>query len=79
VSPPRTATELLGAPSQQAAAVDVHSPAFDGVYPVEARPRSGSQTVAVCSLDSLALHLSMVGAVLAIAWCATPDQNRSSG
>lgn len=53
-----------GAAAQVAAGAD-----WNGVYfPSETRPANGRQTVAVSSLDNLALHLAVVGVVLLLAW-----------
>eukprot|EP01050_Picozoa_sp_SAG11_P019073 SAG11_NODE_2982_length_2793_cov_3.225687_1_plen_609_part_00 len=41
---------------------------WNGVYAPADRPVLGHQTVSVSSLDSLALHLAVVGVVLVLAW-----------
>ncbi len=40
----------------------------DGIYPKEQRPVAGYETVSADSVDSLALHLSMIGVAVLIGW-----------
>ncbi|MBT3192478.1 MAG: sodium:glutamate symporter [Verrucomicrobia bacterium] len=40
--------------------------ALSGVYPVDARPEAGRQTVSPSSIDALALHLAVVGIAILI-------------
>ena len=40
----------------------------DGIYPINQRPIAGYETVSADSVDSLALHLAMIGIAVLIGW-----------
>ncbi len=42
---------------------------LSGVYPADARPTAGHQTVSPSSIDSLALHLAIIGVAILIGFC----------
>jgi ESS family glutamate:Na+ symporter len=57
-----------GIVSPGAAAKVDDSCTLTGVYPVDARPEAGRQTVSPSSIDALALHLAIIGVAILIGW-----------
>jgi len=53
-----------GVVSSQLKAADDDQSVLSGLYPVDARPSAGNQTVRPSSVDSLALHLALIGVAI---------------